>query len=83
MLFLFLFTEGIIWSMPAKKWSQPEHSTPPHKGKEKKSKLSDDISEAEDEEELYCDWCTEKVEDLVQCERCDMWLCANYDYDYD
>ena len=76
-LLLFLFVEGIIWSIPAKKRSQPEHNTPPHKGKEKKNKLSDDISKAEDEEELHCDRCTEKVENLVQCERCDMWLCAN------
>ena len=60
--------------MPSKKRPQPEHNTPPHKNTEKKNKPS---NKDKDEENLYCDRCTEMANDLVQCERCDMWLCAD------
>jgi len=63
--------------MPSKKQKKrrnPEHNTPPHKGPEKKNKLEHTVHV--EEMEFYCDRCTSKVDDLVQCERCEMWLCG-------
>ena len=62
----------------------PDHNTPPHKGVEKKNKQADQENEQVEgeeneevaEEEYICDRCTDKVEVLIQCERCEMWLCA-------
>ena len=62
--------------MPSKKRSQPEHNTPPHKDTGKKNKPSDNVPKEVEQEEYFCDRCTEAVDDLVQCERCEMWLCA-------
>jgi len=68
--------------MPSKgnKRKLPEHNTPPNKGKEKKTKENetngaDPEEEVSSAEEIYCDRCTEKVDQLIQCERCEMWLC--------
>jgi len=56
------------------KRSEPEHNTPPHKGTEKRNKSGE--STAQEVEEYVCDRCTDIVDVLIQCERCEMWLCA-------
>ena len=73
--------------MPSKgsKRNVPEHNMPPNRVKEKKTKV-DEINRADDSvtdanrddspEENYCDRSTEKVDQLIQCERCEMWLCS-------
>ena len=61
--------------MPTKKCSQPKHNTPPHKDTGKKNKPHENVAKEVEQEEYFCDSCTEAVDDLVQCERCDMWLC--------
>ena len=55
--------------MPSKNCSNQSTTPPTQKHKEKEG-------DEDEDEECHCDRCTEKVEDLVQCERCEMWLCA-------
>ena len=63
----------------SQKRNHPEHNTPPKEKNEKKNKPNySDTRELEDTATHYyiCDRCTDYVEDLIQCERCEMWLCA-------
>lgn len=70
--------------MPSKwgKRNVPDHDTPPKEGKEKKAKSfeGDATSDTDDNDEgelVYCDRCTDQCDQLIQCERCEMWLCSN------
>ena len=61
------------------KWNHPEHNTPSKEKNEKKNKsYHSDTQELEDTAAHYdiSDRCTDYVEDLIQCEHCEMWLCS-------
>ena len=60
-----------------------DHDTLPKEGKEKKAKsckgkTTSDTNDNDKDELAYCYRCTEQVDQLIiQCERCEMWLCSN------
>ena len=63
------------------KRNYPEHNTPPQQGNKRKNKPNDSkLQELQDSDgttlQYICDSCTDSVDDLVQCERCEMWLCS-------
>ena len=64
---------------PSLKRNHPERNIPSKEKNEKKNKpIYLYTQELEDSTTCYyvCDRCTDNVEDLVQCECCEMWLCS-------
>jgi len=55
------------------KRNYPEHNNSylADTGESKMQELEDS-----DTDEYVCDRCTDSVEDLIQCKRCEMWLCS-------
>ena len=69
----YLVNTAGIYILAMNKRPNPDNNTPPKSSKEKKSKSGD----TEDTDKLICDRCSVGVDQLVQCERCDMWLCTS------
>ena len=64
------------------KRNYPEHNTPPQQDNNKKNKPNDfKLQELEDLDsttlQYICDKCTNSVDNIVQCEWCEMWLCSD------